>query len=169
MKGKFPSLLLIGLILAGAAIIGSALAETVYVRSPSAEIRSGRTVLDRRIERVPHGTPLEVLEREGQWILVKTPQGNEGWVYASRTAAEKPEEESGLLAKLGREFRGEAAETAATAGARGLDKMAEEYARRAGVGPAHIAAINRLEGFSARVTEQQVQEFLRKGKVGEYQ
>lgn len=154
--------------LIGLALDGAALAETVYVRTPSAEIRSGRTALDTLVERVPRGTPLEVLEREGRWLLVKTPQGKEGWVYASRTAPEKPEGSDGVLARLGKGFRGEAAETSASAGARGLDKVAEEHANRAGVRPADVAAINRMEKFSAQVTERRVEDFLRKGKVGEY-
>ena len=147
---------------------GTALAETVYVRARSAKIRAGQTALHSVLERVPRGTPLEVLERGDRWLLVKTPKGNQGWVYASRTATEKAAQEGGLLARLGKEFRGEAAETAAAAGARGLDRLAEDYAKRAGVRAAHIAAMNRAEKLSARITEQQVEDFLRKGKVGEY-
>ena len=99
---------------------------------------------------------------------MKTPKDNEGWVYASRTSPEEPEKDGGLLALIGKEFRGDAAGTAASAGARGLDKVAEGYARRTGVTAAHIAAINRMEKFSARISEGQVEGFLRKGKVGEY-
>ncbi len=164
----FVSAVSAALIAAGWAAVPEALAETVYVRARSAKIRSGRTALDRVVERVRRGTPLEVLEKDGRWLLVKTPKDNEGWVYASRTSPEEPEKDGGLLALIGKEFRGDAAGTAASAGARGLDKVAEGYARRTGVTAAHIAAINRMEKFSARISEGQVEGFLRKGKVGEY-
>ena len=164
----FIGLLLAALAWTGLAVAPVALAETVYVRARSAQIRSGRTVLDRVLERVRRGTALEVLEKDERWLLVKTPKGNEGWVYASRTSPEEPEKDAGLLARLGEGLRGDAARTAASAGARGLDKVAEGYARRAGVTAAHIDAINGMEKFSARIGEKNVEDFLRKGKVGEY-
>ena len=98
----FISSILAALIAAGLAAVPGALAETVYVRARSAKIRSGRTALDRVVERVRRGTPLEVLEKDGRWLLVKTPKDNEGWVYASRTSPEEPEEDGGLLARIGK-------------------------------------------------------------------
>ena len=65
----FVSAVSAALIAAGWAAVPEALAETVYVRARSAKIRSGRTALDRVVERVRRGTPLEASKRTsaGSW------------------------------------------------------------------------------------------------------
>jgi hypothetical protein len=147
-------------------LVAIAYAETVYVRSRSASLRQGKSSVDQVVTRVGLGEALEVLIREEGWVRARTAEGKEGWIFGSNVSSEKPEGGDTLLSRLGRGFRGEAAEVAASAGARGLDKTAEEYAARAGVGPQHVAAINRLEKFL--VSDEEVDRFLREGRVGEF-
>ncbi len=158
-----------GLVLGGLLVLllgAIAYAETVYVRARSASLREGRSSLDRVVTRVGLGEALEILDREEGWLLVKTEEGEEGWIFGRNVSDERPSGGNSLLSRLGRGFRGEAAEVAASAGARGLDKTAEAYADRTGVSLEHVAAINRVEKFL--LSDEEVDRFLLEGGVGEF-
>lgn len=44
-------------------------------------LRSGPGTGNRVVGKIPGGTPLEVLERNGEWAKVRTPDGQTGWVH----------------------------------------------------------------------------------------
>ena len=104
-------------------LTGVALAETVFVQSKTAKLRSGKTSLDSVVADLKFGEPLEVLGKEGNWLEVQTARGAKGWIFASKTTQTKPAgSEDDMLAKLGKSFRRtEAGDVTASAGARGLE------------------------------------------------
>src|SRR3989441_12637857 len=145
-----------------------ALAETVFVQSKTAKLRSGKTSLDSVVADLKFGEPLEVLGKEGNWLAVQTARGAKGWIFAGKTTPTKPaSSENDVLAKLGKSFRRtEAGDVTASAGARGLDKVSEGYANRVGITQQHRDAIDRMAGY--RITDQEVEDFLKSGGLGEY-
>ena len=145
-----------------------ALAETVFVQSKTAKLRSGKTSLDSVVADLKFGESLEVLGKEGNWLEVQTTRGAKGWIFAGKTTPTKPAGgEDDVLAKLGKSFRRtEAEDVTASAGARGLDKVSEGYANRVGITQQHRDAIDRMAAY--RISDQEVEDFLKQGRLGEY-
>ena len=70
-------------------------AETLYVVDRIEIGVHETTELDSVIlEVVPTGTPLTVLERSGEFVQVRTPDGNEGWVDESYLVSSEPARQS---------------------------------------------------------------------------
>ena len=149
-------------------LTGVALAETVFVQSKTAKLRSGKTSLDSVVADLKFGEPLEVLSKERSWLEVQTARGAKGWIFAGKTTPTKPAgSEDDALAKLGKSFRRtEAGDVTASAGARGLDKASEDYAKRVGITQRDRDAVDRMAAY--RITDQEVEEFLKSGGLGEY-
>jgi len=149
-------------------LTGVALAETVFVQSKTAKLRSGKTSLDSVVADLKFGEPLEVLGKEGNWLAVQTARGAKGWIFAGKTTPTKPAgSEDDVLAKLGKSFRRtEAGDVTASAGARGLDKVSEGYANRVGITQRDRDTVDRMATY--RITDQEVEDFLKSGGLGEY-
>ncbi len=149
-------------------LTGVALAETVFVQSKTAKLRSGKTSLDSVVADLKFGEPLEVLNKEGSWLEVRTARGAKGWIFAGKTTPTKPRgSEDDVLALLGKSFRRtEAGDVTASVGARGLDKVSEGYANRAGITQQDRDAVDRMAAY--RITDQEVEDFLKSGGLGEY-
>jgi SH3 domain-containing protein len=164
LAAPLVTLLLVSLYL----LTGVALAETVFVQSKTAKLRSGKTSLDSVVADLKFGESLEVLSKEGNWLVVQTARGAKGWIFAGKTTPTKPAgSEDDVLAKLGKSFRRtEAGDVTASAGARGLDKVSEGYANRAGITQQHRDAIDHMAGY--RISDQDVEDFLKQGRLGEY-
>ncbi len=81
----------IGLFAAGIFAAGTVSAETVYVTD---ELRLGlhdrADTTDRPKQTLVSGAALEVLERAGRTLRVKTESGSEAWVKAGYTVSEEP-------------------------------------------------------------------------------
>jgi len=164
LAAPLVTLLLLSLYL----LTGVALAETVFVQSKTAKLRSGKTSLDSVVADLKFGEPLEVLGKEGNWLAVQTARGAKGWIFAGKTTPTKPAgSEDDVLAKLGKSFRRtEAGDVTASAGARGLDKVSEGYANRVGITQQHRDAIDRMAAY--QISDQDVEDFLKQGGLGEY-
>lgn len=144
-----------------------AAAETVYVQAKAAKLRSGKTSLDPVVADVKFGEPLEVLGKEGGWLQVRTAEGVRGWIFNNKTSTSKPAASDESLAAMGKGLRqGQASDVTATAGARGLDKVSETYAKRTGITQRDRDAVDRMTAY--RITDQQVEDFLKNGELGEY-
>ena len=142
-------------------------AETVYVQAKMAQLRAGKTSLDAVVGNVKFGEALEVVGRDGSWMEVKTSAGARGWIFANKTSASKPSGSNDTLARLGQSMRGgDASATTASAGARGLDKASEGYANRAGVSARDREVVDRMTAY--QLPDQEVEDFLREGGLGEY-
>jgi uncharacterized protein YgiM (DUF1202 family) len=148
-------------------MVDMAWAETVYLQAKNAKLRAGKTSLDRVVTDLKFGEALEVVTREKDWLQVKTASGITGWIYAAKTSSQRPASEDSVLSMLGKNVRrGEAGEVTASAGARGLDKASETYADLSGITKAHRDAVDKMTGY--QVSDQDVEEFLKEGKLGEY-
>jgi Bacterial SH3 domain len=143
-------------------------AETLYVQVGTAQIRSGKTSLDPVTGQVRFGEALNVLQREDKYIQVKTRDGVQGWIYSAKLATTPPvvEGDDNLFAKAGKVVRGQAGQTTATGGARGLDKIAEGYAQQNNISPQSREAVDRMTNY--QLGDKQIDEFMKKGGLGEY-
>lgn len=163
---QVPSLIitfLIGLSL----FTGLALAETVFVQGKSAKLRSGKTSLDAVVADLKFGEALEVLRKDGNWLEVKTASGTKGWIFANKTTTTEPSGGDNVLAQMGKSLRrSEASDVTASAGARGLDKVAEGYAKSAGITKQHRDTVDRMAAY--QIPDQEVEDFLKSGGLGEY-
>ncbi len=166
MRRRGP-LTLLSMILVASLVAGLAAAETVYVGATTAKLRSGKTSLDPAVAELKFGEALEVLRKEGGWLEVRTAAAVRGWIFANKTTPSKPAGGGDFLAKLGKSMRRtEASEVTASAGARGLDKVSEGYAQRVGISQQDRDAVDRMTAY--RLTDQEVEDFLRDGGLGEY-
>ena len=144
-------------------------ATTMYVQAKSAQLREGKTSLSKTVATVQFGEALEVVRQEEDWLEVRTSGGAMGWIFANKTTPTKPSaagSDSGL-AKLGQTVRqAEAAPVTASAGARGLDKVSEEYAKRSSIPKQYQNTVDRMATY--RLSDQEVEAFLKEGRLGEY-
>ncbi len=71
--------------------ISHAFAQTVYVTDEfEVTLRTGPSIENKIIAMLPTGTPLEVSEERGEWLLVRTPSGSDGWVLKRYASPELP-------------------------------------------------------------------------------
>jgi hypothetical protein len=54
----------------------------------------------------------------------------------------------------------------ASAGARGLDKASEGYAKRSGITQQQRDAVDRMTAY--KISDDEIQQFLKSGKLSEY-
>lgn len=100
MKGIIR-LILILLLLALTSI--AAYSETRYVSDELIiTIRAGKGDQFRIIDYLKSNTPLEVLSEEDEYLFVRTPEGDEGWVRTRYITSELPKEH--IIANLKREI-----------------------------------------------------------------
>jgi uncharacterized protein YgiM (DUF1202 family) len=145
----------------------TASAESVYVQAKTAQLRAGKTSLDKVTANLRYGDVLEVIQKDGSWVQVKTGSGAQGWIFANKVSSSKPSGGDSELAALGRSFRQkDASSVTASAGSRGLDKVSEGYAKQAGITKDVQAAVDRMAAY--KITDQEVEDFLRNGRLGEY-
>ena len=145
----------------------AALGETVYVAAKSAQLRSGKTSLDPVVANLKLGETLDVVKRDDRWLQVQSTKGVKGWIYDNNVSTSKPAGEDNELAALGRSFRQtDASDVTASAGARGLDKVSEGYARRSGITQRHRDAVDRMTAY--KISDEEIHEFLKSGRLGEY-
>jgi uncharacterized protein YgiM (DUF1202 family) len=75
---------LIAMVVASWMLTDFASAEKVYVQAKTAQLRAGKTSLDKVTADVRFGDELDVLKREGNWVEVKTSDGQRGWIFGSK-------------------------------------------------------------------------------------
>jgi len=56
---------------------------THVVMAPRANLRVGPSTTDAVLAVLPEATPVLLQRAEGEWVLVRTPDGSAGWVHAS--------------------------------------------------------------------------------------
>ncbi|MFH1016778.1 MAG: SH3 domain-containing protein [Pseudomonadota bacterium] len=141
-------------------------AETLYVNSPTADLKSSTAASASVLAQLPRGTGVNVIGRTGSWVQVNA-GGKTGFVYKFKLVAKKPSASggSGLLAGLG--GGGATAREGSTATSiRGLSPTSEKYAGRAAIKPEDVKMVKHME--SVRVSKAELDAFLKDGKLGEY-
>jgi len=159
--------MMLSLILGSWIFVDIAFAESMYVQAKTAQLRAGKTSLDKVTADLRFGDQVEVLRKDGSWVEVKTPGGQQGWIFSSKLTNNKPAAADSDLASLGRSFRQrEASNVTASAGSRGLDKVSEGYAKQANITKDVQDSVDRMAAY--RISDQEVEDFLRRGRLGEY-
>jgi uncharacterized protein YgiM (DUF1202 family) len=167
VNARQPVRIVIPVMMVLSVMAGTVWAETVFVQAKTAQLRAGKTSLDPVVANVKYGEALQVRKTEGKWMEVETGSGTTGWIFSNKTSTVKPSGSEDDLSRLGRSFRGkEASDATASAGARGLDKVSEEYAKRSGISQRDRDTVDRMTAY--KITDQEVEDFLKKGELGEY-
>ena len=66
-------------------------AQTVYVTDEfEVTMRTGPSSENKIIAMLPTGTKLQIVEEQGDWVLVQSPNGSEGWVLKRYASEETP-------------------------------------------------------------------------------
>jgi uncharacterized protein YgiM (DUF1202 family) len=161
--------LLIGaliLLLTGAVIA----AELMWVVSEGAKLKVEPSASSKTIETLAVGSELAVDSSEGSWYKVTTKANNTGWIYRGKVSLTPPETRDdkgggGLFGELpGSSVQVSAADTSRSI--RGLSPAAKEYAASTRTPEQYQRALDRV--LALRLTDQEIEEFLKEGKIGEY-
>jgi hypothetical protein len=143
--------------------------ESQWVASEGARLKADHTASSETIATLPIGTEVTVLDSEKRWRYIRTPSELEGWIYRGRLSDSPPEEEAegteNLFGSLtGSGISADEADTGRSI--RGLSTETEEYAKKTGTHVSYQRALDRV--LAMRVSEKELEAFLRKGKIGEY-
>jgi len=143
------------------------LAETLYVIAKSAHIRAGKTSLDTVTDTIRYGDAVESIIRENDWVQIQTKSGAKGWIYAAnKLSSVPPVNDQGHFEKISANLKGPVSSTTTSAGARGLDKVAQSYAENNGISAQSRQAVDDMAKYT--VDDAQVDSFLKEGGLGEY-
>ncbi len=147
---------------------GPVRAETTrWVKTPGTKIRLAKGGNAHVITKLNRGVPVEVLAEDGKWLQVRLPDGQTGWVLRFKLTDKKPADDWGVLSSMDSLFEEPTVDEASTsASVRGLSKISEDHARRQKTKPEHIRAISEMEKFT--IQQDEIDEFLKEGKLGEY-
>ena len=140
----------------------------MYVKVGSTQIRSGKTSADQAVTWVRFGEEVEAGEQQDRYVLVKTSTGVQGWIFSDKLSSTPPSAEGDgtLLTRLGTMTRTSPSATTASGGARGLDKIAEGYAKEQHIAQQHQDAVDRMTAQTT--TDEDVDRFMKEGGLGEY-
>jgi uncharacterized protein YraI len=144
------------------AIAGGAtlvLAEEVWVKRPELDVRAGKGAAFETVATVKKGQKLEVVAREGTWVKVKVGD-REGYVSENSLSDKKVSGGGGISAFAGGP---DTSGATASAGAKGLDDMAEKYAADKGMDPKRV---DEMIARTKAITGEEWAQFTREGKVG---
>jgi uncharacterized protein YgiM (DUF1202 family) len=145
-------------------------AEMLWVISEGAKLKMEPSASSETIETVPVGSELSVDSSEGSWYKVTTKSNKTGWIYRGKVSSTQPEGKEdkgggGLFGALpGSSVQASAADTSRSI--RGLSPAAKEYAASTKTPEVYQKALDRL--LDLRVTDREIEEFLKEGKIGEY-
>lgn len=165
-KVFFVPIVALALMMAGAVMA----AEMLWVVSEGAKLQMEPSASSETIETLPVGSELMADSSEGSWYKVTTKSNKTGWIYRGRVSSTQPEkrEDAGggdLFGALpGSSIQVSAADTSRSI--RGLSPAAKEYAASANTPEAYQKALDRV--LALRVTDKEIEDFLIKGKIGEY-
>jgi len=157
MKKPFRLSVLLAAVLA---VFVYLLAETVIVKIKTTDVRRERKFYASSLATVPAGASLEKIGEKDGWIQVKTADGTTGWIHSSAIATKKFE-----LTAMDKNMKTQTSANEVALAGKGFNKQVEtDY--RARHGEVSYAAVDLMERF--KVTPAAVEEFLRKGRLGEF-
>jgi uncharacterized protein YgiM (DUF1202 family) len=149
-------------------------ATTLYVTSDGAELKTAASSSADTLAELKRGTELTLESQEGRWYRVSTRSNQSGWIYRGKVSEDKPEIEDiesdgaglgGLLGGLsGSDINADAADSSRSI--RGLSPEAREYAKSTGTPQQSQDALDFVTSLT--VTEDEINQFLKQGKIGEY-
>ncbi len=145
-------------------------AEMMWVASEGAKLKVEPNASSETVETLAVGSELTVESSEGSWYKVTTKTNKTGWVYRGKVSQTQPEAKDdkgrgGLFGALpGSSVQVNTADTSRSI--RGLSPATKEYAANTRTPEEYQKALDRV--LALRLTDQEIEEFLRQGKIGEY-
>ena len=139
---------------------------SVWVTSAGAKLSAQPQATAAAVAAVGVGAELRVLAAKDKWLQVSTAQGQTGWIYRGKVSSTKPASSGGgLFGPLGKSsLQVSGADTSRSI--RGLSPEAEAYAQGAKTPAEYKQAVDRT--LALTVSPEDVDKFLRDGKIGEY-
>ena len=141
----------------------------MWVTSDKARLKSNPKASSTTLSTVPAGSKVTVLESKKRWYRVQVSSGKKGWMYRGKlsdTPPEKETEESDNLFSSLQSSSISADEAQTSRSIRGLSRETEQYARKRGTPEVYKKALDRV--LAVRITDREVDVFLREGKIGEH-
>ena len=143
-------------------------AGKVWVTSEGAKLQADKSASSSTVAKLPVGAELILTSSDGSWYQVSTGSGKKGWIYRGKVSTTPPRATSQgggtLFAALpGSSIQANAADTSRSI--RRLDSQDGSSAQRRDPAACHQALNDVL---NLRVTEAEVERFLKEGRIGEY-
>ncbi len=141
-----------------------------WVSSEGAKLKSDTTAMSDTLKTLPLGMEVSVLKSRDRWHYIRTPAGEEGWIYRGRLSDTPPEMDAGdqgedLFAGLGGSGIG-SDEATTSRSIRGLSKETETYADNKTTPERYRQALDQV--LTMTISDKELQEFLKAGRIGEY-
>ena len=141
----------------------------MWVTSDKARLKSKPKASSMTLSTVPVGSKVSVLQSEKRWYRVRISSGEKGWMYRGKlsdTPPAKETEESDNLFSSMQSSSISADEAQTSRSIRGLSKETEQYAQQRGTPEVYKKALDQV--LAIRITDKEVDVFLKEGKIGEY-
>lgn len=138
--------------------------QTVYVKVKDAKVRADASATAAVVATLDVGVPLTVVATEGPRYKIRTAAGKEGYVSRLHVSDTKPSGGS-LLSGVGSSGV-QANEAQTVASIRGLSPAAKTMAADKGLSEQSVKWAEKMETESDKVTEAQVENFLKAENVG---
>lgn len=144
-------------------------AKYVWVASQGTVLKAKAEASSAVVTKLKLHERLSVLKRSGRWYHVRTERGKKGWVYRGRISGARPKKatkSSGvdLFGDMSSDIHADSATT--DRAMRGLNAQTDQYAESTQTPQEYRKALDSVLNRSLRA--QDIEEFLKKGKVGEY-
>ena len=143
--------------------------SAMWVTSDKARLKSKPKASSTTVSTIPVGTKVSVLESKKRWYRVRISSGEKGWMYRGKlsdTPPAKETEESDNLFSSMQSSSISADEAQTSRSIRGLSKETEQYAQKRGTPEVYKRALDQI--LAIRITDKEVDVFLKEGKIGEY-
>lgn len=144
--------------------------ENCWVSSSGTTLKTSGSVSAENVASLPVGTELQVMERAGRWVRVKTGDGLEGWVYAGRIADTAPAaevaEDAGLFGGVFQNSQIQTAKADSARSIRGLSPETEYYAQQRGTPEIFRKELDKV--LTRETSAEELRVFLSEGRIGEY-
>jgi len=150
--------------------------QTLWVSSKNAKLKKHSNASSATIKKLSIGEELRVKSKSKRWLYVVTLTGDAGWIYKGKVSEIKPDisdintdDESNSLGSLfgsisGGGISADSADTSRSI--RGLSPETKDYADNTNTPKKYQQALDKV--LSQKITENQIEMFLKSGKIGEY-
>jgi len=143
------------------ATLATAAVETLVIKIQSSQLRNNPQFFAPTVLALKAGDKLEKLSEASGWVQVKTEAGLVGWVHSSALTTLKL-----YLRAAGKDLKDQATASEVTLAAKGFNKKVEDSYKTEHK-EANFAAVDAM--LAVKVTRAQIEEFIKKGRLGEYQ
>jgi len=134
-------------------------ADTVVIKIQTTQLRAGPGFFSQPVGTLKAGDKLEKLAESGAWIQVRTAAGTVGWIHSS--SAEAPRFS---LLSTNQSLKTQASASEVALAGKGFNKQVEDT-YRAKHADLDFEGVDRM--LQLKISAAQIQDFMKKGKLGE--